>query len=147
MTDELKTWDYVERAALHDPVLHAAVTHVRQGHSTREEALIAAVLTFSFLQVDVREALLLAEHNDVKWLALDYQKRGDLLTKANEEIKRLRVERDADRAALQRIMQVLGPDGVPTDVDYSVPGNLSGLSYEVGEALSIVRERGIEYRR
>jgi hypothetical protein len=95
----------------------------------------------------VADALKLADHDDLKWLALDYQKRGDLLDKANDEIKRLRVERDADRAALQRIMQVLGPDGVPTDVDYSVPGNLSGLSYEVGEALSIVRERGIEYRR
>jgi hypothetical protein len=36
-------WRDIEQLSLHDPVLHAAVTLVRQGW-TREEALIAAVL-------------------------------------------------------------------------------------------------------
>jgi len=39
-----KTWKDVEEAALFEPVLHQAVTLVRRGDLTREEALIAAVL-------------------------------------------------------------------------------------------------------
>lgn len=41
-----KDWHDVELLALHDPVLHAAVTMVRQGAS-REEALIAAALALA----------------------------------------------------------------------------------------------------
>jgi hypothetical protein len=39
-------WHDIESLALHDPVLHAAVTRVRQGAS-REQALIAAVMVLS----------------------------------------------------------------------------------------------------
>lgn len=44
---EKKTWLDVEAAALHDPILHMAVTLVHQGDYTHEEALIGAVLHFS----------------------------------------------------------------------------------------------------
>lgn len=50
----------------------------------------------------------------------------------------------ADRAALQQVMQVLGPQ-VPS-VDYTNPGNLAGLTYEADEALRIVKARGISYQ-
>jgi hypothetical protein len=40
-------WRDIESLALHDPVLHAAVTRVRQGGLSREEALIAAVKALS----------------------------------------------------------------------------------------------------
>lgn len=40
-------WRDIEQLSLHDPVLHAAVTRVRQGALSREEALIAAVMSFS----------------------------------------------------------------------------------------------------
>lgn len=43
----VKTWDDLKRAALYDPVLHAAVTKVSRGDCTREEALIAVALYFS----------------------------------------------------------------------------------------------------
>lgn len=42
----MNDWHDIEALALHDPVLHAAVTRVRQGAS-REQALIAAVMAFS----------------------------------------------------------------------------------------------------
>jgi hypothetical protein len=42
--DDRPTWDDVERAALHDVFLYRAVTLVRAGHASREEALIMAVL-------------------------------------------------------------------------------------------------------
>jgi hypothetical protein len=42
-----KTWLDVEVAALHDPFLHRAVTVVKQGLATREEALIAVALALS----------------------------------------------------------------------------------------------------
>lgn len=42
----MKTWNDIEVLALHDPVLHAAVTMVYQGAS-REEALTAAVVALS----------------------------------------------------------------------------------------------------
>lgn len=48
--------------------------------------------------------------------------------------------------ALQQIMQVLGPSGVPDGVDYGDEGNLAGLSYEVDEVLRICRSVGIEYK-
>lgn len=43
----IPNWHDVELLALHDPVLHAAVTRVRQGTLSQEEALIWAVMTFS----------------------------------------------------------------------------------------------------
>ena len=43
----MKTWNDVVDAALNCPVRHMAVTHVRAGNATREEALIAAVLYLS----------------------------------------------------------------------------------------------------
>jgi hypothetical protein len=51
-----------------------------------------------------------------------------------------------DREAMQRIMQVLGPEGVPDGVDYGLASNLAGLKYEVDETLRILRARGIEYK-
>lgn len=42
-----KTWHDVERAAVHDPVLHAAVTVAHMGTLTREEALMAAAISLS----------------------------------------------------------------------------------------------------
>lgn len=42
-----QSWADVERAALHDPALHLAVTIVRHGATSREQALICAVLWFS----------------------------------------------------------------------------------------------------
>lgn len=41
------TWDDLERAALNDPYLHWLVTVVRSGKATREQVLIAAVLSLS----------------------------------------------------------------------------------------------------
>ena len=46
-TDQPPTWADVERAALHCPVLHAAVTLVRAGRFTREEALTIAAVHLS----------------------------------------------------------------------------------------------------
>jgi hypothetical protein len=46
--------------------------------------------------------------------------------------------------AAHRVMQVLGPE-IPKDVDYTNPGNLSGLMYEVESALSILRDAKISY--
>ena len=37
-----KTWEDVEEAALHDAVLHQAVTLVERGDLTREEAMIGS---------------------------------------------------------------------------------------------------------
>jgi hypothetical protein len=42
-----KTWLDVEIAALHDPFLHAAVSVVKRGLATREDALITVVLALS----------------------------------------------------------------------------------------------------
>lgn len=47
------TWEDLERAALCDPFLHAAVTRVRQGDLSREEALIAVALRLSKLRADM----------------------------------------------------------------------------------------------
>lgn len=51
------TWRDVEEAALHDTVLHAAVTLERTGTLTREEALIEAVLLLSKIRADQHEQL------------------------------------------------------------------------------------------
>jgi hypothetical protein len=51
------TWDDIERLALHYPVLHQAVTLVRRGDLTREQALIAAV----FALADAFQKLFTAE--------------------------------------------------------------------------------------
>jgi hypothetical protein len=48
------------------------------------------------------------------------------------------------KAALQRIMQVLGPD-VPSNVDYTDLWNASGLVAEQMEALAVLRDAGIKY--
>jgi hypothetical protein len=49
MPDEQKTaqWSDIEAAALNDPYLHMAVTAVRHGTATREEALTAVALALS----------------------------------------------------------------------------------------------------
>lgn len=49
------------------------------------------------------------------------------------------------RAALQRVMQVLGPS-VPDDVDYTQPDNAAGLMAEQSSALAILRELGITFK-
>lgn len=49
-----------------------------------------------------------------------------------------------EREVLQEIMQVLGPD-VPTNVDYTIPGNAEGLIDEQRQALRLLRAAGIEY--
>lgn len=54
----MKTWYDVEKAALNDPILHAAVTLVRQGSFTREQALLEAVLALSEVN-DIQRAQLL----------------------------------------------------------------------------------------
>jgi hypothetical protein len=56
-------------------------------------------------------------------------------------------ERTRLRDALQTVMNVLGPTGVPENVDYGDKWNLAGLSHEVGAALDAVRSVGIEYKR
>lgn len=47
------TWDDIERLAMHYPVAHHAVTMVRRGDWTREQALVALVyaLADSFSQL------------------------------------------------------------------------------------------------
>jgi hypothetical protein len=42
--NQRKTWADVEREAMNDPLLQFAVTMVRAGEMSREEALIAAAL-------------------------------------------------------------------------------------------------------
>lgn len=39
------SWRDIEEAALYSPVLYAAVTRVRRGDLTQEQALVGAVLT------------------------------------------------------------------------------------------------------
>jgi hypothetical protein len=56
-------------------------------------------------------------------------------------------ERDKYKAALQRIMHLLGPDGVPTDVDYTVPGNFAGLEEDIREVMRVLAEVGITHKR
>jgi hypothetical protein len=48
--------------------------------------------------------------------------------------------------ALQTVMQVLGPDGVPESVDYGDVHNRDALADEVAAALQAVRSVGIEYQ-
>jgi hypothetical protein len=61
----------------------------------------AAEASHAALIREREEALKLADHNDLKWLALDYQKRGDLLAQQNERVKKYRREREALRTALE----------------------------------------------
>lgn len=44
---EPPTWEDIQRRGLHCTSLHWAVTMVRSGHMTREEALIAVALSLS----------------------------------------------------------------------------------------------------
>lgn len=44
---EPPTWEDIERLALHYPALHHAVTLVRRGDLTREQALILAVFALA----------------------------------------------------------------------------------------------------
>lgn len=67
-------------------------------------------------------------------------------TDANAAMKAAELANKYEKT-LQQVMQVLGPDGVPKDVDYTVPGNLAGLEYEYDEAVRIIRAAGIEYKR
>jgi len=51
------TWEDIQRAALTDPFLHQAVTMVRRGAWTREEALMRLVLTLSVERQRLLDAL------------------------------------------------------------------------------------------
>lgn len=53
----IKTWSDLETAALFDPLLHAAITLVRQGTMTKEQALLMAVLALSDVNALQREKL------------------------------------------------------------------------------------------
>jgi hypothetical protein len=55
-------WRDVEVAAVHDPVLHAAVTLVERGDLTREEAMMWAALSLSAI-AEGRRVQLLREIN------------------------------------------------------------------------------------
>lgn len=46
-------WEDIERAALHCPILHAAVHHVRTRMLTREQALTAAALALSTARIEL----------------------------------------------------------------------------------------------
>lgn len=50
-----RTWRDIEEAAVRDPLLRGTVAIVERGELTREEALIACVLTFSRIVEDMAE--------------------------------------------------------------------------------------------
>lgn len=54
----LKTWTDIEERALFDPLLHQAVTLVRMGDLTKEEALIQVALGLSAMVEDQRTRLI-----------------------------------------------------------------------------------------
>lgn len=53
----MKTWEDVQRRALHDPYLRAAVTYADSGRCTREQALIVAALALSDSREQCRDEL------------------------------------------------------------------------------------------
>lgn len=55
---QLRTWADVEKAALIDPILHAAVTIARERKMTHEQVLIEAVLVLSEVMLVQREQLI-----------------------------------------------------------------------------------------
>lgn len=54
----MKTWRDIEERALFDPLLHQAVSLVRRGDLTQEQALITAVLGLSQMVEDQRARLI-----------------------------------------------------------------------------------------
>jgi hypothetical protein len=54
----MKTWEDIERAALHDPILAAVVHQVRVGLMTREQALLEAAVMLSGLVQSIRSELI-----------------------------------------------------------------------------------------
>lgn len=66
------------------------------------QAVVVAEEHVQRLTAERDEALKIAEHDDLKWLALDYQKRGDLLSKMTEKAQSLRALRAQIQGVINR---------------------------------------------
>jgi hypothetical protein len=82
--------------------LSAQVEELQDSIARRSRAFTDLQQAHSKLQAQVKEALEIAEHDHLKWLAMDFLKVRELLSKSNETIRVLRADVEACEQSMLR---------------------------------------------